>query len=151
MLFSRWYTEYFISAGVLSCLISFFSFLILLISGLIAFCMITFIFSILNILDILDILLIGVAGITLKDDFAVDENNELLELARNSYISSLSSSVFCRFCGMIGCSVAFIFIKSVFDLSLFCLFCLFCSSFCVDVNVANNNANSSSFSICSLF
>ena len=104
-----------------------------------------------NILGILDILPIGVAGMTLGDDLVVEENNELPKLARNSYISSLSSSVFCRFCGMIGCSVAFIFIKNDFGLDLFCLFCLFCNAFSVDVDVANSNANSLFSNIYNLF
>ncbi len=104
-----------------------------------------------SILGILGILPIGVAGMTLGDVLVVEENNELPELARNSYISSLSSSVLCRFCGMIGCSVASIFIEGDFDFGLFCLFCLFCNAFSVGVGVANSNANSSSSSICSLF
>jgi hypothetical protein len=140
---------YYISfTGALSCLISFFSFLISLISGLIAFCIIVFISSILGILDILPI---SVAGITLGDDLVVEENIEFPELARNSYISSFSSSVFCRFCGTIGCSEAFIFIKGVFRLGLFYLFCLFCSIFCVGVGVANSSAKLSSSSVSSPF
>jgi hypothetical protein len=134
--------------GALSYLISSFSSLISLISGLIALCMIVFISSILGILDIL---LIGVAGITLGDDLVVEENIELPELARNSYISFLSSSVFCRFCGTIGCSEASIFIEGVFRLGLFCLFYLFCSIFCVGVGVANSSAKLSSSSVSSPF
>jgi hypothetical protein len=133
---------------VLSCLISSFSSLISIISGLIVLYILAFIS---NILGILDILPISIAGITLGDDLVVKENIELFELARNSYISSLSSSVFCRFCGIIGCSEASISIEGDFNFSLFCLFCLFYSSFCVGVGVANNNANSSSSSACSLF
>jgi hypothetical protein len=85
--------------GALSRLISSFSSLISMISGLIALYIIAFISSILGILDILPI---GITGITLGDDLVVEENIELPELARNSYISSFSSSVFCRFCGIIG-------------------------------------------------
>jgi hypothetical protein len=92
--------------GALSYLISSFSSLISLISGLIAFYIIAFISSILGILDIL---LISVAGIALGDDLVVKKNIELPELARNSYISSLSSSVFYRFCRIIGCSEASIY------------------------------------------
>jgi hypothetical protein len=110
--------------------------------------MIAFIFSILGILDIL---LISVAGITLGDDLVVEKNIELPELARNSYISSFFSSVFCRFCGTIGCSEASIFIEGVFRLGLFCLFCLFCSIFCVGVGVANSSAKLSSSSVSSPF
>jgi hypothetical protein len=132
----------------LSCLISFFSSLISIISGLIVLYILAFIFSILGILDIL---FIGVAGITLGDDLVVEENIELSELARNSYISFFSSSVFCRFCGIIGCSEASISIEGDFGFSLFCLFCLFCSTFCVGVSVASSNVNSSSFSAYSLF
>jgi hypothetical protein len=108
-----------------------------MISGLIALCMIAFISSILGILDILPI---GIAGITLGDDLVVEENTELPELARNSYIFSLSSSVFCRFCGIIGCSEASISIEGVFGLGLFCLFCLFRGTFCVGVGVASSSA-----------
>jgi hypothetical protein len=137
--------------GTFSCLISSFSFLISVISGLIVFCMIAFIFSILNILDILDILPIYITGITLGDDLVIKENTELSELARNSYISFLSSSVFCRFCGIIGCSEASIFIEGDLGFYLFCLFCLFCSTFCVGISVASSNANSSLSSVYSLF
>jgi hypothetical protein len=120
-------------------------------SGLIVLCIIAFISSILDILDILDILFISVAGITLGDDLVVKENTEFPELARNSYISSFFSSVFCRFCGIIGCSEAFISIENDFGFSLFCLFCLFCNTFCVRISVASSNANSSLFSVYSLF
>jgi hypothetical protein len=140
---------YYISfTGALSCLISSFSSLISLISGLIALYIIAFISS---ILDILDILPISVAGITLGNNLVVKENIELPELARNSYISSLSSSVFCRFYRTIGCSEASISIEGVFRLGLFCLFCLFCSTFCVGVSVANNSAKLSSSSVSSPF
>jgi hypothetical protein len=113
--------------------------------------MIAFISSILDILDILDILPICVAGITLGDDLVVEENTEFSELARNSYISSLSSSVFCRFYRIIGCSEVSISIEDDFGFCLFYLFCLFCSTFCVGVGVASSNANSSLSSVCSLF
>src|SRR5438045_3840937 len=103
-----------------------------------------------SILGILDIFPIGVAGITLGEDLVVEENTELPELARNSYSSSLSSRVFCRFCGIMGCIVASIHIEGVFGLGLFCLFCL-CGAFCVGVGVPNSSANSSSSSVCSLF
>jgi hypothetical protein len=119
-----------------------------MISGLIALYILAFISSILGILDILPI---SIIGITLGDDLVVKENIELPELARNSYISSLSSSVFYRFCGIIGCSEASISIEGDFSFGLFYLFCLFYSTFCVGVGVANNNANSSSSSACSLF
>jgi hypothetical protein len=134
--------------GVLSYLISSFSFLISLISGLIALYIIAFISSILGILDIL---LIGIAGITLGDDLVVEENIELPELARNSYISSLSSSVFYRFCGTIDYSEASISIEGIFRLGLFCLFCLFCSIFCVGVGVTNSSAKLFSFSVSNPF
>jgi hypothetical protein len=137
--------------SIFSYLISFFSSLISVISGLIVLCIIAFISSILDILDILDILLIYVAGITLGNDLVVKENTELPELARNSYISSLSSSVFCRFYGIIGCSEASISIEGDLGFYLFCLFCLFYSTFCVGVGVANSNANSSLSSAYSLF
>jgi hypothetical protein len=137
--------------GTFSCLISFFSSLISVISGLIVFCIIVFISSILDILDILDILPIYIAGITLKDDLVVEENTELPELARNSYISFLSSSVFCRFYGIIGCSEASISIEGDLGFYLFYLFCLFYSTFCVGVGVVSNNANSSLSSAYSLF
>src|SRR6266516_6900634 len=103
-----------------------------------------------SILGILGILLNGVAGITLGDDLVVEENTELPEFARNSYSSSLSSSVFFRFCGIIGCSVASIHIEGDFGLGLICLFCL-CGAFCVGVGVPNSSANSSSSSVYSLF
>jgi hypothetical protein len=119
-----------------------------MISGLIILCILAFISSILGILDILPI---NIAGITLGDNLVVKENTEFPELARNSYISSLSSSVFCRFYGIIGYSEAFISIENDFDFSLFYLFCLFCSTFCVGINVASNNANSSSSSVYNLF
>jgi hypothetical protein len=134
--------------GALNYLISSFNSLISLISGLIALYIIAFISSILGILDILPI---SVAGITLGDDLVVKKNIELPELARNSYISSLSSSVFCRFYGTIGCSEASISIKSIFRLGLFCLFCLFYSTFCVRVGVANSSAKLSSSSVSSPF
>jgi vacuolar-type H+-ATPase subunit I/STV1 len=140
---------YYISfIGALSYLISSFSSLISLISGLIALYMIAFISSILGILDIL---FIGVAGITLGDNLVIKENIELPELARNSYISSLSSSVFCRFYRTIGCSEASISIEGAFRLGLFYLFYLFCSIFCVRVGVVNNNAKLSSSSVSSPF
>jgi hypothetical protein len=134
--------------GALSYLISSFSSLISLISGLIALYIIAFISSILGILDILPI---SIAGITLRDDLVVKENIELSELARNSYISSLYSSVFCRFYGIIGCSEASIFIEGVFRLGLFYLFCLFRNTFCVGVGVANSSAKLSSSSASSPF
>jgi hypothetical protein len=132
-------------------LISSFNSLISVISGLIALYIIAFISSILDILDILDILPIYIAGITLGDDLVVKKNTELPELARNSYISSLSSSVFCRFCGIIGYSEASISIKSDLGFYLFCLFYLFYNTFYVRISVANNNANSSLSSAYSLF
>jgi hypothetical protein len=134
--------------GALSRLISSFNSLISIISGLIALCIIAFIFSILGILNILPI---SVAGITLEDDLVVEENTELPELARNSYISSLSSNVFCRFYKIIGCSEASIFIKGVFRLGLFYLFYLFRSTFCVRVSVTNSSAKLSSSSVSSPF
>ena len=134
--------------GALSCLISSFSSLISIISGLITLYIIAFIS---NILGILDILPIGIAGIILGDDLVVKENIELPELARNSYISSLSSSVFCRFCRIIGYSEASISIEGVFGLDLFCLFCLFRSTFCVEVSVASSSAKLSSSSVSSPF
>jgi hypothetical protein len=123
--------------SALSRLISFFNSLISIISGLIALYIIAFISSILGILDIL---LINVAGITLEDDLVVKENTELFELARNSYISFFSSSVFYRFCGIIGCSEASISIKGIFRLGLFYLFYFFRNIFCVRVSVASNSA-----------
>jgi hypothetical protein len=81
----------------------------------------------------------------------IEENTELPEFARNSYISSLSSSVFCRFCGIIGYNIASIFIKGVFGLGLFCLFCLFCNTFCVRVGVASSSAKLLSSSVSSPF
>jgi hypothetical protein len=134
--------------GALNYLISFFSSLISIISGLIALYMIAFISSILGILDILPI---SIVGITLGDDLVVKKNIELPELARNSYISSLSSSVFCRFYGIIDCREASISIEGVFRLGLFCLFCLFCSTFCVGVGVASSSAKLSSSSVSSPF
>jgi hypothetical protein len=134
--------------NALNYLISSFNSLISIISGLIAFYILAFISSILGILDILPI---NIAGITLEDDLVIKENTELPELARNSYISSLSSSVFCRFYRIIGCSEASISIESDFGFGLFCLFCLFCSTFCVGIGVASSNANSSSSSAYSLF
>jgi hypothetical protein len=125
-----------------------FNSLISIISGLIVLCILAFIFSIVNILDIL---FINIAGITLRNNLVIKKNTELLELARNSYISFLSFSVFYRFCGIIDCSEAFIFIEADFDFSLFCLFCLFYNTFCVRINVANSNANSSSSSAYNLF
>jgi hypothetical protein len=81
----------------------------------------------------------------------IEENTELPELARNLYISSLSFSVFCRFCGIIGYSIASISIKSVFGLGLFCLFYLFYSTFCVGVGVASSSAKLSFSSVSSPF
>jgi hypothetical protein len=81
----------------------------------------------------------------------IKETTELPEFARNSYISSLSSSVFYRFCGIIGCSVASISIEGVFGLDLFCLFCLFYSTFYVKVGVASSSAKLSSSSVSSPF
>jgi hypothetical protein len=134
-----------------SCLISSFNSLISVISGLIALYIIVFISNILDILDILNILPIYIAGITLGDNLVVKKNTELPELARNSYISSLSSSVFCRFYRIIGCSEASISIKGDLGFYLFYLFYLFYSTFYVGVGVANSNANSSLSSIYSLF
>jgi hypothetical protein len=113
--------------------------------------MIAFIFSILDILDILNILPISIAGITLGDDLVIKENTELPELARNSYISFFSSSVFCRFYEIIGCSEASISIEGNLGFCLFCLFYLFYNIFYVRVSVVNNNANSSLSSAYSLF
>jgi hypothetical protein len=129
-------------------LISFFNSLISIISGLIALYILAFIFSILSILDILPI---SIAGITLEDNLVVKENTELPELARNSYISSFSSSVFCRFYGIIDYSEASISIKGDFGFGLFYLFCLFYSIFCVRISVTSSNTNSSSSSVYSLF
>jgi hypothetical protein len=81
----------------------------------------------------------------------IKENTELPEFVRNSYISSLSSNVFYRFCGIIGCSIASIFIEGIFRLGLFYLFCLFRSTFCVRVSVASNSAKLSSSSVSSPF
>jgi hypothetical protein len=81
----------------------------------------------------------------------IKENTELPEFTRNSYISSLSFSVFYRFCGIIGCSIASISIKGVFGLGLFCLFYLFYSTFCVRVSVANNSAKLLSSSVSNPF
>jgi hypothetical protein len=137
--------------SIFSYLISSFSSLISVISGLIALYIIAFISSILDILNILDILPISIVGITLGDDLGVKENTEFPELARNSYISFLFSSVFYRFCGIIDYSEAFISIEGDLDFYLFCLFCFFNNTFCVRVSVANSNANSSLFSAYSLF
>jgi hypothetical protein len=134
--------------NALSCLIFSFNSLISMISGLIILYILAFISSILGILDILPI---NIAGITLENNLVIKKNIELPELARNSYISSLSSSVFCRFCGIIGCSEAFISIEGDFDFGLFCLFCLFYSTFCVGISVASSNVNSLLFSAYSLF
>jgi hypothetical protein len=134
--------------GALNYLISSFSSLISLINGLITLYIIAFISSILGILDILPI---SIAGITLRDNLVVKENIELPELARNSYISSLSSSVFYRFCRTIGCSETSISIKNVFRLGLFYLFCLFYNTFCVRIGVANSSAKLSSSSASSPF
>jgi hypothetical protein len=140
---------YYISfTGALNYLISSFNSLISLISGLITLYIIAFISSILGILDILPI---NITGITLGDNLVVKENIELPELTRNSYISSLSSSVFYRFYKTIGCNEASISIKGVFRLGLFYLFCLFCSTFCVRVGVANSSAKLSSSSVSSPF
>jgi hypothetical protein len=140
--------RYIVFIGALNYLIFSFSSLISLISGLIALYIIAFISSILGILDILSI---GVAGITLGDDLVVKKNIEFPELARNSYISFFSSSVFYRFCGTIGYSEASISIKGVFRLGLFCLFCLFRSIFYVRVSVANSSAKLLSSSVSSPF
>jgi hypothetical protein len=137
--------------SIFSYLISSFSSLISVISGLIALCIIAFISSILDILDILDILPISVVGITLRNNLVIEENTELPELTRNSYISSLSSSVFYRFYRIIDCSEASIFIEGDLGFCLFCLFYLFYSTFCVGVSVASSNANSSLSSAYSLF
>jgi hypothetical protein len=134
--------------SALSRLISFFNSLISMINGLIALYIIAFIFS---ILDILDILFIDIIGITLKDDLIIKDNIELFELTRNSYISSLSFSVFCRFCEIIDCSETFISIKDIFELGLFCLFCLFRGIFCVGVGVINSSAKLLSSSVSSPF
>jgi hypothetical protein len=134
--------------NALSCLISSFNSLISMISGLIILCILAFISSILGILDILPI---SIVGIMLGDDLVVKENTEFPELARNSYISFLSSSVFYRFCGIIGCSETSIFIEGDFGFGLFYLFCLFYSTFCVRVGVTSSNANSSLSSAYSLF
>jgi hypothetical protein len=134
--------------GALNYLISSFNSLISIISGLIALYIIAFIS---NILGILDILPISIAGITLEDNLVVEENTELPELARNSYISFLSSSVFCRFCRIIGCSEASISIKGIFKLGLFYLFYLFRNTFCVRVSVASSSAKLSSSSVSSPF
>jgi hypothetical protein len=81
----------------------------------------------------------------------IKKNTELPELARNSYISSLSYNVFCRFCGIIGYSITSISIEGVFRLGLFCLFYLFRSIFCVGVGVASSSAKLSSPSVSSPF
>jgi hypothetical protein len=137
--------------GTFSYLISSFRSLISVISGLIALYIMAFIFDILDILNILDILPINIAGITLGDNLVVKENIELFELARNSYISSLSSNVFCCFYGIIVCSEASISIENNLGFSLFYLFYLFYSTFCVGVGVVNSNANSLLSSVYSLF
>jgi hypothetical protein len=129
-------------------LISSFNSLISIISGLIVLYILAFIS---NILGILDILPISIAGITLGDNLIVKKNIELPELARNSYIFFLSSSVFCRFYEIISCSEAFISIEGDFSFSLFYLFYLFYNTFYVRVSVANNNANSSLSSVYNLF
>src|SRR2546421_7842775 len=103
-----------------------------------------------NIFSILGIFLIGVAGIMLEEDLVVGENIKLSELARNSYSSSLFSKVFYHFYEIINGSVAFIYIEGAFSLSLICLICFY-NAFYVNINVLNNNANLSSFSIYSLF
>jgi 1-acyl-sn-glycerol-3-phosphate acyltransferase len=81
----------------------------------------------------------------------IKENIELPEFARNLYISSLFSSVFCRFYGIISYSIAFIFIKGVFRLGLFYLFCLFRSIFYVRISVANSSAKLLSSSVSNPF
>jgi hypothetical protein len=81
----------------------------------------------------------------------IKENTELPEFTRNLYISSFSSSVFCRFYGIIGCNIASISIKGIFGLGLFYLFCLFRSIFCVGVGVANSSAKLLSSSVSSPF
>jgi hypothetical protein len=81
----------------------------------------------------------------------IKKNTEFPEFARNSYISFLSSSVFCRFCGIISYNIASIFIEGVFRLGLFCLFCLFRSIFCVRVGVASSSAKLLSSSVSSPF
>jgi hypothetical protein len=81
----------------------------------------------------------------------IKKNTEFPEFTRNLYISSLSSSVFYRFCGIISCSIASIFIKGVFRLGLFCLFYLFRSTFCVRVGVTSSSAKLSSSSVSSPF
>jgi hypothetical protein len=134
--------------SALNYLISSFNSLISIISGLITFYIIAFISS---ILDILDILPISIAGITLGDNLVIKKNIELPELVRNSYISSLSFSVFCRFYRIIGCSEAFISIEGIFRLGLFYLFCFFRSIFCVRVGVANSSAKLLSSSVSSPF
>jgi len=89
-------------SGAWSCLISSFSFLISTTSGLIAFYIITFMFTILGVLCIL---FIGVAGMMLE--VLVKESIESVKLARNSYVFSLSFSVFCRFYKIIGYEIIF--------------------------------------------
>jgi hypothetical protein len=81
----------------------------------------------------------------------IKENTELPEFTRNSYISSFSSSVFYRFCEIIGCSIASISIKGIFRLGLFYLFCLFYNIFCVRVSIASSSAKLSSSSVSSPF
>jgi hypothetical protein len=134
--------------SALNYLISFFSSLISIISGLIALYMIAFISSILGILNILPI---SIVGITLGNNLVVKKNIELSELTRNSYISSLSSSVFYRFYRIIDYKEASISIKGVFRLGLFYLFCLFYNTFCVGVGVASSSAKLSSSSVSSPF
>src|SRR5437762_13617297 len=99
--------------------------------------MMVFIF---NILSILGIFPISVAGIMLEEDLVVRENIKLSELARNSYNSSLSFRVFCRFYRIMDDSVAFIYIEDAFNLNLICLF-YFYNVFCVDVSMLNSNIN----------
>jgi hypothetical protein len=83
----------------------------------------------------------------------VKENIAFPKFARNLYISSLSSSVFCCFRGIISCGVASIFIEGdfSFSFSLFYLFYLHYNAFSVSVSVARSNINSLSFNIYSLF
>ena len=103
-----------------------------------------------NIFNILDILLNGVAEIMLRDDFIIKKNIKLFKFTWNLYNFSLSFSVFCHFCEIIGYSVAFIYIKSNFNLNLFYLFYLY-NAFCVDISVFNSNINLLVFSVYNLF